>query len=70
MLYDYNIDNKCDYYPRREAQAEGYGNHIVCLCVCVCLFANFWENYVHWRLKRATGRLQIIQGTKITRDFC
>ena len=34
--------------------------------VCVCV----WENYEHWQLKQATGRLQIIQGTKITRGVC
>ena len=36
---------------------------ILCVCVClsVCLFANFWENYEHWRLKRATGNyIQVI----------
>ena len=35
----------------------------------MCVFANFWENYEHRWLERATDRLQIIQGSKITRDF-
>ena len=35
----------------------------------VCVFAKFWKNYEHWRLKRATGRLEIIQGSKITTGF-
>ena len=35
-----------------------------CVCVCVCLSVKVWENLEHWQLERATGRLQIIQGSK------
>ena len=37
---------------------------MLCVHVCVCLFTNVWENNEHWQLKWATGRPQIIQGTK------
>ena len=39
------------------------------IILCVCVFAKFWKNYEHWRLKRATGRLEIIQGSKTTTGF-
>ena len=37
---------------------EGYG-----MCLCVCVFTKIWETM-------KIGRLQIIQKTNITRDFC
>ena len=40
------------------------------IILCACVLANFWENYEHWWFERATGRLKIIQGSKITRGFC
>ena len=62
----YSVRKACRSMPppfQNPSYAPGYCNHIV----SVCLFANFWENY---ELERVTDRLQIIQGTKITRGFC
>ena len=42
---------------------------ILCVCVCVCVFAKFCKNYEHWWLELDTGRLQIIQGSKVTTGF-
>ena len=42
---------------------------ILCVCVCLCVSSKFGENCEHWWLKQATGRLQIIQGSKITNFY-
>ena len=47
-----------NHYPHQ----KGYANHNY----CVCLQLEFWE---HWWLKQATGRLQLIQGSKLIRGF-
>ena len=42
---------------------------VIILCVCVCVFTKFSKNYEHWWLELDTGRLQIIQGSKVTTGF-
>ena len=36
----------------------------------VCLLTKFQRTYEHWHFENTTSRCQIIQGSKVTIDFC